>query len=79
MNGYQLVQRMAQGKVYVVQSSQIRFLVSTYRLLTIQMFFQNFATRQIIDSDDEEKIPAILSSPLINRLTNIFDILNNDE
>lgn len=78
MNGYQLVQRMAQGKVYVVQSSQIRFLVSTYRLLTIQMF-QNFATRQIIDSDDEEKIPAILSSPLINRLTNIFDILNNDE
>lgn len=78
MNGYQLVQRMAQGKVYVVQSSQIRFLVSTYRLLTIQMF-QNFAARQIIDSDDEEKIPAILSSPLINRLTNIFDILNNDE
>ena len=78
MNGYQLVQRMAQGKVYVVQSSQIRFLVSTYRLLTIQMF-QNFATRQIIDSDGEEKIPAILSSPLINRLTNIFDILNNDE
>ena len=78
MNGYQLVQRMAQGKVYVVQSSQIRFLVSTYRLLTIQMF-QNFATKQIIDSDDEEKIPAILSSPLINRLTNIFDILNNDE
>lgn len=78
MNEYQLVQRMAQGKVYVVQSSQIRFLVSTYRLLTIQMF-QNFATRQIIDSDDEEKIPAILSSPLINRLTNIFDILNNDE
>ena len=78
MNGYQLVQRMAQGKVYVVQSSQIRFLVSTYRLLTIQVF-QNFATRQIIDSDDEEKIPAILSSPLINRLTNIFDILNNDE
>ena len=78
MNGYQLEQRMAQGKVYVVQSSQIRFLVSTYRLLTIQMF-QNFATRQIIDSDDEEKIPAILSSPLINRLTNIFDILNNDE